>query len=68
MSVGVVCQFESRDNHGPSFAIHPHGQYLGPVVYPDLETDDLGELNPPYHATNPYRPACSLPHPAFRML
>lgn len=64
VNVGGVCQFESRDSHGPSFAIHPHGHYLGAAVYPDWETNDLArpaELCPPYRAMNPSHPYL-LPH------
>ena len=68
VNMGVVCQFESRDGHGPSFAILHHGHYLGAEVYPDWETDDLArpaEPYPPYHATNPYHPPRLLPHFEF---
>lgn len=58
----VVCWCENRDSHGPSFAILPHGRYLGAAVYPVWETDDHpAQLNPPYHATKLYHPAYLMP-------
>ena len=64
-NVGADCWCENRGSHGPSFAILPHGLYLGAVVYPVWETDDPvrpAQLHPPYHATKLCHPAYLVAH------